>query len=123
MPEYEQLQFPGMEDPKYKVVQAPFDMDPTKTLERRLSLLEDLVAALASELEEVKARRPGPKPAKLVAPKQPGVCAIDPDCDSYSCDRASIYRHQQGCRGTACVIKNNDYYADRRSGDRPDTDS
>lgn len=124
MPEsetYEQLQFPGMRT-TYSVIK-PTVIDPMKVLEERVTELERLVAALVSELEEVKARRPGPKPAKLVASKQPGVCAIEPDCDSTVCDKASIYRYQQGCQGTACVIKNNDYYAARRSVDRPDTNS
>ena len=42
------------------------------------------------------------------------VCALDAERDSAECSDATVYRHQQGCRGVACVRRYQDYYADYR---------
>lgn len=77
------------------------------TIEQRLEALEQRVASLEKE-------RPGRR-LKPNVTSQPGVCGINPDCDSKDCADASIYRYQQGCLGEKCVKINRDYYADYRA--------
>ena len=71
-------------------------------IEERLESLEKRIAFLEKE-------RPGRKMRPNVT-SQPGVCGLDPSCDSKECESASIYRYQQGCQGDTCVKINRDYY-------------
>lgn len=84
--------------------------DNTVTFEERLSALEQRVSFLEKE-------RPGRRMRPNVT-SQPGVCGINPDCDSKECADASIYRYQQGCQGERCVQINRDYYAQYRAKKR-----
>lgn len=78
--------------------------------------LEDRVTVLEDEVERLKTKQqPGRKKVPMLAPHQPGVCGLDPDCDSAECEQFSVYRYQQGCRGTACVGRNREYYAENRA--------
>lgn len=86
--------------------------DPVKTLQRE-------VIALAKRVETLEAERPGRKAKPLVAVRQRGVCAIDPNRDSTTCEDASIYRYQMGCHGEACRARQHDAYERRK--DRRET--
>ena len=76
---------------------------------------------LAEEISDLKQRisvmeqrtRAGRRPKPLVV-KDAGVCCIDPEGSDTDCPHASVYRHQQGCRGAACVSVNQEYYAQYR---------
>lgn len=81
-------------------------------IEERITDLEERVESLE------KQKRPGRKASPMLAPNQPGVCALDPECDSALCEQKSVFRYQQGCRGTACVDKNRSYYAEYRKSRR-----
>lgn len=81
-------------------------------IEERLEALEKRVAFLEKE-------RPGRKMRPNIV-SQPGVCGLDPSCDSKSCESASIYRYQQGCQGDKCVKINRDYYANYKAKKRND---
>lgn len=76
--------------------------------------LHERVAALEERVLKLEGERSGRKALPIVTSEE-GVCGIDPDCDSSKCELSSIYRHQQGCRGTACVEKTSQYYKDYRS--------
>jgi hypothetical protein len=78
-------------------------MTDSVTLEERLDALEKRIAFLEKE-------RPGRKMRPNIT-SQHGVCGLDPECDSKTCESASIYRYQQGCQGEKCVKINRDYYA------------
>lgn len=78
-----------------------------KSLAARVTALEQQVAALMKG-------RPGRK-ALPVLVKEEGVCGIDPDSDSATCPHSSLYRHQMGCQGIACVTKSSDYYKNYKS--------
>ena len=81
-------------------------MSENLTVEERLLILESKVAFLES-------RRPGRKKVPVIASEQ-GVCGVDPTCDSEYCEVASLYRHQQGCRGKACTREYGAYYESYR---------
>lgn len=81
--------------------------DNSITIEERIEALEQRVAFLEKE-------RPGRRMKPNVT-SQPGICGINPDCDSKTCEDASIYRYQQGCQGEKCVKINREYYADYRA--------
>lgn len=81
--------------------------DHNVTLEERIDALEQRVAFLEKE-------RPGRRMRPNVT-SQGGVCGINPDCDSKTCEDASIYRYQQGCQGDKCTQINREYYADYRA--------
>lgn len=85
--------------------------DPIKTLQRE-------VIALTKRVQTLESERPGRKPKPLVAVRERGVCAIDPDRDSTTCPDASIYRYQMGCHGERCRAKQHDAY-ERRKDDKP----
>jgi hypothetical protein len=78
------------------------------TADQRLAALEQRVGVLESE-------RPGRKPMPLLAVRQRGVCAINPDSDSKTCEFASIYRYQSGCHGDACRLKQHQAYERRKT--------
>ena len=81
----------------------------TPTVEQRLNALEQRMSVVESE-------RPGRKPRPLLAVRQRGVCALDPDRDSSTCPDASIYRYQSGCHGDACRLKQHNAYERRKNG-------
>jgi hypothetical protein len=76
-------------------------------VQERLVLLESKVASLEKA-------RPGRKKVPILV-KKDGVCGINPDRDSSTCPDAGVYRHQQGCKGTACAKINEDYYKKYRA--------
>jgi adenylyl- and sulfurtransferase ThiI len=77
-------------------------------IEIRLTNLEQRVASL-------EGGRPGRKGLPILVSEE-GICGVDPGIDSASCSHASIYRHQKGCRGEACVQKSSEYYKNYREG-------
>lgn len=95
--------------------------------------LADRVDSLEERLDSLEnAPRPGRKAKKMIAPNKPGVCGLvgstkseeewekDPVASkadlkcSEECEDASIYRYQKGCKGTACVRINSEYYTKYR---------
>lgn len=82
--------------------------------------IEDRITALEKRVEFLEKERPGRRMKPNVV-SQAGVCGIDPGQDSATCANASIYRYQQGCRGTACVTIHRDYYTEYRAKRRSDT--
>ena len=85
-------------------------------LSTTLEEVVERVEALEAEVEVLlKAPRPGRKATPMVAPDQPGVCGLDPDCDSSKCEKTSVYRYQQGCRGNNCVDIYREYYQNYRN--------
>lgn len=81
------------------------------------SAIEARFAALEARIETLEGERPGRKRLPIVV-KVDDVCGIDPERDSASCDDASLYRRQQGCKGTACKREASEYWAMyRRRGD------
>lgn len=79
--------------------------------------LEQRVAGLEQKISLLEKERPGRriKPNMI---KQKGVCGLDPTRDSATCPDASIYRHQNNCRGTLCEKINADYYQKYRAKKR-----
>lgn len=75
-------------------------------VEIRLAALEDRVARL-------EGGRSGRKALPIVITCE-GTCGVTASTASEECEHASIYRHQQGCRGTACVEITRAYYKDYR---------
>lgn len=84
------------------------------SLAEEVAALHRKYAALDTQVQFLMKERPGRKMKPNVESK-PGVCGINPDCNSAECEDASIYRYQQGCQGTKCVKINRDYYADYRA--------
>ncbi len=84
-------------------------------IEPRIDQVERRLSDLETEVSLLKRNKPGRRAKTLSNLKQPGVCAIDSDIDSATCPDANVYRHQQGCRGTACVRVNAEYYDDYRA--------
>jgi hypothetical protein len=80
---------------------APLDGE-IAALEGRLAVAERRATAQEIRIATLESDRPGRKPIPLVATRQRGVCAVDPDRDSGACADASIYRYQRGCHGEAC---------------------
>ena len=71
---------------------------------------------LETEVALLRKAKPGRKPRIIESElRKPGVCAITPEMDSAECPDANVYRHQQGCRGTACVQVNTNYYEEYRA--------
>lgn len=79
----------------------------TKSIETRLATLEKRVKAL-------EGGRSGRKALPILVSEH-HVCGIDPDSDSKTCEHASLYRNQKGCRGDACVAKMRAYYREYRA--------
>lgn len=76
-------------------------------LERRVTEMEERLDGLS----DGRGRKPRP-----IVQSEVGVCGLDPDSeDSAQCLSANVYRYQQGCRGTGCVMANSQYYADYRA--------
>ena len=84
----------------------------------RVEVLEQKVESLEQQVGFLAQKRPGRKPQPILVSK-PGVCGIDPECDSKTCENASIYRFQMKCRGDACVKANRKYYAKYRKEKQP----
>lgn len=81
----------------------------------RLKVVEDKVQTLEEEVEALKqSPRPGRKAKEMPHAGEAGVCGITGDEDCETCEHSSIYRYQRGCRGTACVAANRDYYREYR---------
>lgn len=89
-----------------------------RSLLRRVRDLRQQVEEMSERIArlEGKSRRE----AKVPLVKETGVCGLNPEIDSAVCPNATVYRHQQGCMGTACTEVNRRYYAEyrakRRSG-------
>ena len=82
--------------------------------------VEALRAELASvkqQLAALEAKRPGRKRVPIVV-SEVGICGIDPERDAASCPDASIYRRQQGCKGTACMNVTSAYWASYRNKEK-----
>lgn len=100
-------------------------MNQPKTLDQHVFDLLDVVNDLRERVEALESTKVGRKKKALLRPHEVGVCALNedpesevnsPPCfDSATCPDSSIYRYQQGCRGTACVEKNHDYYVEYRA--------
>lgn len=75
--------------------------------------LEARLAALETRVKALEDNRPGRKGRPILI-SQDGVCALVPGRDSSICEEASLYRRQQGCKGTACIRKASEYYAEYR---------
>jgi hypothetical protein len=75
------------------------------------------LTGLLQRVESLEKERPGRRMRPLLA-SDPGVCGLDPENSSDTCEGASIYRYQQGCRGDACVKVNREYYAEYRRKNR-----
>ena len=86
------------------------------TVETRLAVLEERVKHLTAQVE---GGRSGRRALPILVSTE-GVCGVDPDGDSEGCPFASLYRHQKGCRGTACVQKSSQYYKDYRQNRKAD---
>jgi hypothetical protein len=82
------------------------------SVETRLATLEQRVAAL-------EGGRSGRKALPIIVSEK-GVCGVNPDSDSTECPHASIYRHQKGCRGTACEVAASNYYKEYRKARKAD---
>lgn len=91
--------------------------NPTDGPEAPPASLIDRVTSLEQRMAVVESERPGRK-AKPLLRTEVGVCGLDPDRDSSTCDEATVYRYQQGCKGTACVMANREYYARYREEQR-----
>lgn len=106
MPTYEQPELP-FDPPLTQTTITPpsnvsfFPEDPI--LGRRVSDLEKRVDALENA-------KPGRRGVPITVSEK-GVCGIDPTCDSATCEKASVYRWQKGCRGTACEKEYKGYYS------------
>jgi hypothetical protein len=88
-------------------------------LNDRLNLLSFRLEAVEGVIAELAKARNRPIKVSLL-----NVCALDGERDSVECPDANVYRHQQGCRGVACVREYRDYYSDyrkRRGGSEADT--
>jgi hypothetical protein len=81
----------------------------------RLDVVEERLDQLETEVAALQRNKPGRRAKVLTNLRQPGVCALHEDIDSAECSDANVYRHQQGCRGTGCVIANTEYYAEYRA--------
>jgi hypothetical protein len=102
-------------------VTTDIEQPPVESLSREQ--LIDLVEKQSSRLndayeviEHYKASRKG----LPILVKEDKVCGVDPERDSTSCPDASLYRHQQGCRGTMCVVKSREYYSEYRASRKKD---
>lgn len=76
--------------------------------------IEDRITSLERRVDTLESNRPGRK-AKPLIRSEVGVCGLHPDIDSATCTDATVYRHQQGCLGTACVLANETYYREYRA--------
>lgn len=93
-------------------------LETIRNLHDQVERQNERLATLSLRISELEVRfaksRPSGRKAKPVLQREPGVCGLDPSCDSATCDAANVYRYQQGCLGTACVEKNREYYAEYR---------
>ena len=87
------------------------------SLQEQVADLQEQVADLRERVLKIESSRPGRKGTPVIVSEK-GVCGLDPACDSETCERASVYRWQKGCRGTACAEKNSAYYSDYRRKQR-----
>jgi hypothetical protein len=78
----------------------------TKSDDARFALLEQRIEAL-------EGARPGRKRRPILVSID-GVCGLDPTRDSKTCPDANLYRRNQGCQGTACLVRAAEYYQERR---------
>ena len=76
--------------------------------------LEQRVVALEEQVELLLKGRPGRQLRPIVC-SQEGVCGIDPDRDSATCEDASLWRKSKGCKGTACSNLSSEYYRNYRA--------
>ena len=76
--------------------------------------IEARLASLEARVESLEAERPGRKRIPIVV-KADGICGVDPERDAATCEDASLYRRQQGCKGTACKRIASEYWAEYRS--------
>lgn len=81
--------------------------------------LEQRVTALEEQVELLLKGRPGRQLRPIVC-SQEGVCGIDPDRDSASCEDASLWRKSKGCKGTACQAISSEYYRNYRAAKKQD---
>lgn len=88
----------------------------------RLAVVEERLDQLEEDVASLKKNKPGRRAKVLTNLRQSGVCALHEDMDSAECPDANVYRHQQGCRGTACVKANQEYYAEYRAKTRDDSE-
>jgi hypothetical protein len=79
--------------------------------------IEARLASLEARVESLEGSRPGRKRLPIVV-KAEGICGVDPERDAGSCEDASLYRHQQGCKGTACKRIASEYWAQYRARKR-----
>jgi cell division septum initiation protein DivIVA len=87
-----------------------------KTLLRRIRDLRHQVLELSERVDALEHRRSTKATPVLV--KEVGVCGLNPEINSGACPNATVYRHQQGCMGTACTEVNRKYYAEYRAKKR-----
>jgi hypothetical protein len=90
-------------------------MMPAKKVAANGDDLRKDVVALTKRVDALEASRPGRKAKPMIALKQHGVCAIDPDRDSATCGDASIFRYQMGCHGDACRAVQHASYVRRKN--------
>lgn len=76
--------------------------------------LEQRVVALEEQVELLLKGRPGRQLRPIVC-SQEGVCGIDPDRDSATCEDASLWRRSKGCKGEACMGISSEYYRNYRA--------
>lgn len=93
------------------------DIERITFLEAAFTELSNRMAALEQAVMDIKSSKPGRKGKPLLT-SEVGVCGLDPTRDSAQCQDSTIYRYQQGCRGTACVEINRNYYNDYRAKQR-----
>lgn len=118
-PEYEQLELPfdpPLESP-HKPVDLPAFPPPGSTFFPENPLLERRISDLEARVHILETTKPGRRGVPVQV-SEPGVCGLDPDCDSSKCEKASVYRWQKGCRGTACENEYRSYYSAYRKKKR-----
>jgi hypothetical protein len=79
--------------------------------------LEARVARLETEVADLQSERSGRR-AKPIVASIDGVCGVDPSRDSSACPDASLYRRQQGCKGSGCKAEASRYWSNYRRGKR-----
>lgn len=82
-----------------------------------VEILRAELTAVKQRVEALEAKRSGRKRVPIVV-SELGVCGIDPERDAASCPDASIYRRQQGCKGTACMNITSAYWANYRNNEK-----
>lgn len=86
----------------------------------------DIHARLAAVEEQVSfllKGRPGRKYLPITT-SEDHVCGVDPERDPTTCEDASLWRRNKGCKGDACVAKSTLYYQNYRANrSKKDSDS